>query len=498
MFKRIVSTLSLSPSAVSQLTFYARRLKAEKVTRTFTAIGAILVIGLQSAVILAPPTPTNAASPGDIIRGGIVSKDDLLNRYDESAELQSLYARLGITRTDITHTKHAQINTKDRTIKSLGRIQHEADEYELEVGKHTYFMRPLYLWDTGKFVKAGSTYDVLEGTRASDGKYFAVMYRCGNIVMHTYPPKPVATPTPKPTPKPTPAATPTPKSTPKATPTSVACTSLTVSPANGVAPLKAAFTGVGAATGQTIARYDFDFGDGQTASGAGATATHTYATAGSYTATLRVNGSAGSTSAITPACSVAITPTSVPPSFTKAKAAVNLTQNLDATTKPAAGGDLVKYNLTTKNIGGTAGTYVVVEHIEDVLEYADVTDAGGATLTEGVLSWPSQAVAPGQVLASSFTVKIKNPIPATPVGLSDPGSFDLRLDNIYGNGVQISLVPPSPKQIEAAATNLPDTGASAGTIIILLVCAFSLYFFFRNRQLLAEVKLLRGEYHGGL
>lgn len=512
MFKKIVSQLSLSPSAASQLTFYARRLKAERVTRTFSALAAVLLVGLQAAVVLGPPTPSNAASSNDIILGGIVSKADLLNRYDASAELQSLYARMDITRTDIDATTPAHINTKDQTLKSIGRNQHTASDFGFTVGSHTYWMRPLYTADTGSFVNSGSTYNVLQGHRSKDGSYFAVMYQCGNIVSKTYPvlPTPLPPPpTPIPTAKPTPAATPTPTAAPTPTPTkaptptpvapTLACTYLLASPLNGPKPLKVNFTGAGTASGQTIAAYIFDFGDNTApVTSASPTLAHTYTGAGAFTATLKVQGSAGKVTAATPPCAVTVTSSALPPAFTKAKTAFNLTQNIDATTKPAAGGNLIKYQLTTKNVGGSASSYVVVEHIADILEYADVSDASGATLQDGVLTWPAQTIVPGQVLATNFTVKIKDPIPATPVGTSDKNSFDLRLDNVYGNAVQITLAPPIPKQLEAAATTLPATGAPVATLIVLLVSAVSLFFYFRNRQLIAEVKLLRGDYQGGM
>src|SRR5438309_5999691 len=113
MFKTIVSQLSLSPSAVSQLAFYAKRLKQERITRTFSAIAAVLMVGLQFATILAPPTTSNAASPGDIMYGGIVSKDDILNKYDASPELKALYNRFGISRQDVVNTHSAWINSTD-------------------------------------------------------------------------------------------------------------------------------------------------------------------------------------------------------------------------------------------------------------------------------------------------------------------------------------------------------------------------------------------------
>lgn len=513
MFKRIVSQLSLSPAAAGQLTFYARRLKQERITRTFSALAAVLLIGLQSAVILGPPTPSNAASSNDIILGGIVSKDDLLNRYDSSSELQSLYGRMGITRTDIDATIKAKINSADHTLKSIGRNQHLANDFEFQVGAHTYWMRGLYTWDTGSNVYYGSSYDVLEGHRSKDGSYFAVMFLCGNIVSKTYPitptptpvpPTPIPThlPTPTPTPKPTysPRPTATPNTTPPPTPMAptVICTYLIGSPANGPKPLKVHFTGAGIATNQTIVSYIFDFGDATPVfMSSSPEIVHTYVTSGDFNASLKIKGSAGTTSSDIPACAITIHSTTLPAAFTKAKSAANLTQNIDATSKLAQGGDLIKYHLTTKNTGGVGAGYAVVEHIEDVLEYADVSDAGGAILNDGVLTWPSKSVAAGEVLSTSFTVKIKNPVPSTPVGSSDKNSFDLRLDNIYGNAVVIMVAPPVPKQIEAAARTLPATGAPFATLIVLTISSISLFFYFRNRQLLAEVKLLRGEYQGG-
>ena len=456
MFKKIVSQLSLSPSAASQLTFYARRLKQERVTRTFSAIAAVLVVGLQFAVIAAPPTASNAASPNDIILGGFVSKNDLLNRYDQSSELQSLYKHMGISRADIADTHVATINSTDHSLQSIGRDQHDAGDIDIVVGSHNYWLRGLYVWDTGSNIKNGSSYQVLEGHRSTDGGYFAAMFHCGNIVIkHQYSP-PVPTtkpPTPIPTPKPTPTPT---------TPT-VACSYLIATPTTGDRPLKVTFTGAGSTTKQTIAGYIFNFGDNTSSTQASATAIHTYSSAGSFTAALKVKGSTGTVSDTPPTCAITIHASLPPAAFSKGKTAVNLTQNIDATTKPAAAGDIIKYHLTTKNIGATAGSYVVVEHIEDILEYADVTDATGATLSSdsnavlpsnSVLTWPAVTIAPGQTLNTTFTVKIKNPIPATPIGISDKNSFDLRLDNVYGNTVQIVLSPPVAKQIEAASLSL--------------------------------------------
>ena len=501
MFTRLVSQLSLSPSAVSQLTFYGRRLAREGTARRFTAVAAVLILLLQSAVVLFPPTPINAASPADVIYGGIISKDDLLNRFDENAELRAVFSALSINRQDLEVLEPATISSSDRALKILGRLAHSSEDFEVPAAGRTFYMQPLHAWDTPGS-SGSSDYAALQGQRSSDGSYFAVLMRGGNPVGRTYPATPLSksadlTLISSPTPSPTPSPTATPKSVRKTTPTPavLTCVSLKASATSGVAPLQTTFTAtpVARATG-----YIFDFGDGSKATSGAPSTTHSYATAGEYTATLQLTGASNLVSAPVPACTVKITATGTPASYTKSKSAVNVTQNIDATTSPAAGGDLIRYRLSTKNIGGTAGSYSVVEHLDDVLEYADIVDAGGATSKDSVLVWPAQTILPGATLTTEFSVRIKNPIPSTPIGLSDKFSYDLRLDNVYGNAVRIDIAPPASKQIEIASAALPRTSTSTASAIIILVCLLALYFYVRNRQLRAEIKILRGEFDGGL
>lgn len=501
MFKQIVSKLSLSPSATADLAFYSRRLKKESVTRTFSAIAAVLVVGLQFATILAPPAPSNAASANDIILGGIVSKSDLLNRYDGSAELRALFSKFGISRTDLSASTAATIKSSDTTLKSVGRIRHWADDEVITTRFGTYYGRVLHKWDTG----ASSSYQVFQGKRASDGGYFAVMFVCGNIIYRKIPapaatPRPTPTPTPTPTPvKKTPTPTPTPvKPTPVTTKLSVACVDLKGNVTAGETPVAVDYSARGTAVGQTVKEYIFNFGDNTAQTTSIPTTSHSYNTPGKFTATLLVKGSSGTISPAIPACSFTVTVTSPPASFTKDKTAFNTTQKIDATKRPANGNDLITYTLTTKNVGGTAENYSVVEPIQDIVEYAKVTDATGAVINDNVMTWPSTVIKPGQTLVKTFEIEVIAPIPPTPTGVSDRYSFDLRMDNIYGNEVQIYLQPPAAKQIELAATTLPATGPGTSTLIVLFIAGLSMFFYFRNRQLMKEIRILRNDYQGGL
>ncbi|GAC1371413.1 MAG: hypothetical protein NVSMB39_5140 [Candidatus Saccharimonadales bacterium] len=491
MFKKMVSQLSLSPSAVTQLTFYGRRLAHERVARGLTAVAAVGLIMLQLAIVLFPPSVINAASPGDLIYGGLISKADLLNRYDESPELIAVFSALNISRADLDQTSSARVNGSDRTLKQLGRTAHSSDDFELRLSDKSYFMAPLYVWDT-----ASQNYPVLEGTRAADGSYFAVLISSGNILSRTYPPTPAATPAPAPSPAASPKLTTSPKpgkATPKSDPAALICASISAAPSAGTAPL---ITSIFSPTAAAVTSYLFDFGDGTAAkASASPSLSHTYASAGIFGATVQLKNITGATTAT---CKTAVTVTATAASYIKSKTAVNLTQNIAADTRPASGGDVIKYHLTTKNVGGTAGQYVVIEHLQDVLEYADITDLGGGRFNDGVLTWPATFVAPGASISSEFTVRIKNPIPDTPIGLSDKFSYDLRLDNVYGNTVRINIAPSIPKQIEIAAASLPGASAPVATTIVLLISLLTLYFYYRNRQLQTEVKLLRVEYEGGL
>lgn len=116
-------------------------------------------------------------------------------------------------------------------------------------------------------------------------------------------------------PTPTRILTPTPtQATTNKTPV---CDSLSAIPLTGPVPLTVSFTGSGRDVGGQVVAFEFTFGDKakQTVSknvGAKGTTTtsHVYQTAGSYTATLRVQDNSGSTSADSSLCSVQISATS--------------------------------------------------------------------------------------------------------------------------------------------------------------------------------------------
>ena len=587
MFQKIISNLSFSPQAGSQLSFYLKRLRQENFTRRLSAIAAIVAFSFQMAAIVAPPTPTIAASTNDIVWGGLDEKnpkEDMLRIYDQDKSCipdgkcyngyQKLFSYFGISRQNIKDSTLGSINAGDSNDqefwRSLGRNPHSNLDKQVQVENQTYYLRPLWTWG------ANSSYPALLGKRA-DGTPFAIMVDCGNIAIKDT--IKVAEPTIKcidlksnrtkgevpltvtltaraeatnqkitkyhftfgdgnkktssdrqvehkyKEPGKYTAFVRVEGSTGRITERSNACSvdmeakpkpvvkrdldcvELTGTPVNGPAPLKVKFTGSGTAENQKISQYIFNFGDGKQETKDTGTATHTYSTVGTYTATMSVKGSKTNKIATSENCEVTMTvePAGAltSPDIELSKTATNLSklgtdgQPSDAHNAVAGATQMIQYTLYTKNTGsGTAKDYVVTENVRDILEYADVVDTGGGILNDGILTWPEQDIAAGATVLTSFRTIIKNPIPTTPTSTSDPQSFDLKMDNVYGNLVQVNLETPTTKQVEAAATALPQTGPETAFIIMLLVATMIVYFYFRNQQLVQEVQILRNDHRG--
>lgn len=523
MFRKIVSNLNFSPGAASQLTYYIRRLQGESFTRRLSAILAVGVFVLQLLTIAAPPAAANTVSTNDIVYGGLNHTDprsDILSIYDQDHDangdtgFQALFGYFGITRAELAGTTVTTISATDHTLNSLGRQRHLPSDTPLVIGGQTYYLRPLSDWG------ATSTYQVLTGTRG-DGSFFAVMLNCGNIVVRTISVAPPAL--------------------------SIIKTTLTGYPVNGgtVAAgsnlgYRLLFANSGAGTASVV-EVDDRLPDHTTLvwQGGGVTAqgytrdpvpglagsfphswwkettipphtsgyfvdmiVHVDATAPAGTQICNVgyirsteipvkrSNEICQTVAKTPPPPVIPPPKT--PNITQTKTAKNLTRGGDANNTTAQAGDVIAYSLLTKNTGnGAQANYTVTEDLRDVLEYADVTQANGALITGGSLSWPAQTIAAGTTDTKTFQVRIKNPIPSTPRSTSDPQSFDLTMDNVYGNHIQIHLPTPPAKTVELAATSLPQTGGASSSLIVLAFFAVVVYFYSRNRQLVKELRMLR-------
>lgn len=227
------------------------------------------------------------------------------------------------------------------------------------------------------------------------------------------------------------------------------------------------------------------------------------AAGGNYTATAFINTDKGSTSSTTCVAQIEIKP----PGETiivHEKLVSNLTQQIEnANNTIAQPGDSLEYSLQTTNQGDEPAKNfeLPVEKISDILEYADITELGDATFDEDSesLSWEPVDIQPGEIIVKKFTVQVKDPLPQTNISASDPGSFDLLMNNVYGDShVEVRLPTTPAKTIERVTKELPNTGPGSNIALSVFMMMVTVYFYSRNRMITKELKMIEAEFRGGL
>ncbi len=199
MFKKIVSNLPFSPALIGQLSFYAKRLKSEEVTRRTALMFVVLAIIVQSVAVFQPPESANASSANDLVVGGLHgSLNNFMVPYDANTRhLKDIMNYAGITRAEIlntTYTTWTVNNTRSwgmlpRFSYSQGERQHNIPDASGKIVA-TAYSRPLSLWTSSTSKVSGWV-----GKSARLG-WFAIMNSCGNLVnINSVPPPPPPPPT---------------------------------------------------------------------------------------------------------------------------------------------------------------------------------------------------------------------------------------------------------------------------------------------------------------
>ncbi len=200
MFKKIVSQLSFSPALVSQLGFYARRLRKEQTTRRLGLIFVALALVVQSLVVFQPPEAANASNNNDFIPGGLGtganrSLNNFLGPYDRNERhLKDVFNYFGITRAEITATHFGKftIGTK----KSYG-FENRAGSKTIPITDSNYKqVTTIYgrtLTSLGNSPTAETHAYIGHSSKIG---WFAILQVCGNLITDVYPEKPVPPPAP--------------------------------------------------------------------------------------------------------------------------------------------------------------------------------------------------------------------------------------------------------------------------------------------------------------
>jgi uncharacterized repeat protein (TIGR01451 family) len=461
MFEKLLSLLPYNPGLTHQMAFYSRRMREEAAIRRTGVIFLTLAFTIQFLAVLSPPQPTIANSSNDLINGGISSAAEA-KRYcsNNTRHYKQIMNYYGISCKKLGSAEKVRINSADhegkfysmgwnpqgQTNDRTGRKTNETAVNIPGVGKKVYW-RLLKSWDSPG---SSSTYEALR-LKNSNGKHFWILFNCGNLVTigipspdlptdedEPTPPAPEAPAPPAPVAPPPPAPTPTPP-----TPTPTPC------PYNSSLPL-----------GSPLCFKPCEY-----------------------------NPQIPETSNECKPCDESISTTDSLACISISKAASNDTQGLaDANNTTANAGDVINYTLYAKNRGKAAlKNFVFAENMNDVLDYADITDLHGGTIDNtGQVTWPAETIAANSTSSHKLTIKVKTPVPQTPVSSSDPMHFDLVMTNVYGNTINVKLPGSAPKQVEAAAETLPNAGPGTTLLIAGLTVLMAGYFYSRSALLAKE------------
>lgn len=526
MFKKLLSNLPFNPSLIGQVSFYARRMKRESSVRRIGLIFMVLAMGVQLLAAANPAQATLTGSTNDIIRNGFDNKEQaVLHCLNGSLDFYEILTYYGLGCDDLANsTDGGTIRSNAADYYSLGRnpVSNPSprngktwDIYPVTIPDvtQTLYMKDLQYWDSGAY----SDYPVLKIIKG--GRTFYILKDCGNIVTEgRYS-----------TPLPPPPVSPPPVVIPKA----ISCSNLVMNVADGSKlKLGGKVTVRGQAAGQNIPagqkvdmQYDFVNGAGKVLATnksigvpfqgmvANDSKTYTYSsdTAGQYTVRLTVRYdstkiAAGSASGncvkritVERPCEDVKTTSDLELCLVLNKSAKNSSQNIaDANGTTAKADDVVEYTLSVTNSGKvTVPKFVIKENMNDVLEYANITDLHGGQLDkDNYIFWPAVDIKPSQTIQKLITVRVKNPIPATPVSTSDPGSFNLIMTNVYGDSVNINLPGSIVKQVELTTT-LPNTGPGENLAIGFALTVVIGYFFARSRLFVTELDIVRQDFSNG-
>jgi len=401
-FKKLVSSLPFSPSLISQLGFYAQRLKKEQFMRRLGLIFTVFALIIQAFAVFSPPESANAASSNDLISGGChqstvsAMRNCFLSAYDNNVRgYGDLLRWFGITRDDIVNAQSGGTYTGKWSIRpnnytySFGHDNQNCRTASLTLGSNTFWY--------GKYRCGNYPGDYAAGLI---GNGWALMADCGNLLISravpavcpTNPAVPVGDPNCKPkctVPgktnlnqddpncfNPCPYNPNIPVGDPNCKAPSAKCTGLTASPTTGIAGQTqftfhvsgsvdggAAWTGYkvsytsNGTTWQTGVSHALNADGSGGAYGNGAEWRNTFANAGKYQVRGYLNTTNAGNDLTSDACLQSVTVNPAPSASCKLLTVKQLSRTkfqLNASANVANGATVKGYKYTIKNAKGTA------------------------------------------------------------------------------------------------------------------------------------------------
>jgi uncharacterized repeat protein (TIGR01451 family) len=520
MFRKLVSNLPFSPALVGQIGFYARRLRKEEMTRRIGLFMTALAIIVQSFVVFVPSTSANGSDENDMCPG--VTRDatgarKVKNCYENNTRhYRDIMNYFGISKAELWKALDGSVSF--RSTDTYGSWYTFGHDKRFSGDKNYSGEVPGTLY-ARKWGHAGNIDNGQYGWKGKSGETdFIILVNCGNLALK------------------------------KLLHPSAACVNLVASKRDIIVGDTITLTAKASTDeGAEISKFDF------TQDGPGSNDTthsvktnaltttwnRTLSIAGTYKFTVNIDTTNSKDNITSRSCATDVVVSEKPiehcpipgketlkkddvncapdcttnpslpgcaPDIEVTKSAINRVQNnSDATKTKANGGDIIIYTITAKNNGKAMGTVALEDDLTDTLEYATLTDNGGASFNQStrVLSWGNTSLKAGATTSRTFIITVKNPVPAMAQNHGTPASYDCIMSNIVRadgeGGINVPVSCPLPKEVveQTIVKQLPSTGPGENMMFGGIVLVVVAYFWARSKQLGKEVRLVRKDFSAG-
>lgn len=173
----------------------------------------------------------------------------------------------------------------------------------------------------------------------------------------------------------------------------------------------------------------------------------------------------------------------------------NISKKSDAVSAGAS--NIINYELSATNNSQKEHNFTFLNYINDITEYAEIFDTGGASVKEDNIVWPEALILPGETQTRSFSIKVRNPIPINGPNSSISTSYDCVMSNNFGNTINTPVSCSPIINVANLTTFMPSVDVNITIITSVILFIISLILTIRTKLLLREISAIRKNYITG-
>jgi len=146
MFKKLLTNLPFNPGLLTDVSFYAKRLRHDAQMRRVGFIFLALAFAVQLTAVFYPAQNSLAASPNDIL-SGITGRSTIVNACNANTNhIKDIFARFGVRCTNIVGAPEVTISAAEANdFWSIGRLQ-ETSQLATGSGNHSINANGTIVW----------------------------------------------------------------------------------------------------------------------------------------------------------------------------------------------------------------------------------------------------------------------------------------------------------------------------------------------------------------